>query len=93
MIKLYIEKFVCVLQYLLLGWAYKHVDTPMDQWLIQCNKYLHILLEMEGLTKGTTECSMCNKQMDRSNALTALEGHTSVSNVAYRLTCNLHFIR
>ncbi|KAN0141115.1 hypothetical protein V8E53_000871 [Lactarius tabidus] len=35
----------------------------MGQWLIRCNKYLHILLDMEGVTEDG-KCSMCTKQME-----------------------------
>jgi hypothetical protein len=35
----------------------------MGQWLIRRNKYLHILLDMEGVTEDG-KCSMCTKQME-----------------------------
>ena len=35
----------------------------MDQWLEHRSRYLHLLLEMEGLTKAQT-CSMCTNAME-----------------------------
>src|ERR1700677_1316072 len=39
------------------------MQTPRGQWLSRRDRYLHILLEMEGLIKGTN-CSMCTKKME-----------------------------
>src|ERR1700761_4728049 len=38
-------------------------QTPMDQWLQVRGRYLHLLLEMKGLTKSPM-CSMCKKGME-----------------------------
>lgn len=35
----------------------------MDQWLAHRSRYLHLLLEMEGLTKAS-KCSMCTNMME-----------------------------
>jgi hypothetical protein len=40
-----------------------HLQTPMDQWLQVRSRYLHLLLEMEGVTKSP-KCSLCSKAMD-----------------------------
>jgi hypothetical protein len=39
-----------------------HLKTPMDQWICDHSRYLHILLEMEGVTKAP-QCSICSEAM------------------------------
>src|ERR1700691_820456 len=39
------------------------LQTPMGQWLEVRSRYLHLLLEMEGLTRAPM-CSMCTSAMD-----------------------------
>ena len=39
------------------------LQTPMDQWLKSRSRYLHLLLEMEGLTKAP-KCSICALTME-----------------------------
>lgn len=48
-------------------WAYtcllSHpLQTPMDQWIQVRSRYLHVLLEMEGVTKSP-KCSLCGSAM------------------------------
>ncbi|KAF8258658.1 hypothetical protein EI94DRAFT_1707799 [Lactarius quietus] len=38
-------------------------DTPMEQWLDHRDRYLHLLLEMEGVTQAP-KCSVCSKAME-----------------------------
>lgn len=38
------------------------LQTPMDQWIHVRNRYLHLLLEMEGVTKAP-KCSLCKEAM------------------------------
>ena len=38
------------------------LQTPMDQWIHVRSRYLHLLLEMEGVTKAP-RCSLCKEAM------------------------------
>lgn len=43
-------------------WWFIYLQTPMGEWLELRDKYLGLLLEMEGLTKSS-KCSMCSNEM------------------------------